>query len=178
MYGAGEPTGAVATIRRPVVDVFVLVAFVAIAVVVGVFGILVRTPEVAGWYATAPRPAWALPTTITGPIWFVLYLMMSVAAWLVWRQRIRRSVTNALVLYVSQLVLTSIWPPLFYGLVPALGIVAVWVGVANGVLLAITVVATIREFLRVEPRAAMLFAPYLLWILFLTSINVAIGVLY
>ena len=38
------------------------------------------------WYAALARPAWSPPNWIFAPVWTLLYLLMGVSAWLVWRR--------------------------------------------------------------------------------------------
>jgi benzodiazapine receptor len=95
----------------------------------------------------------------------VLYVMIAVAGWLVWR---RTGWTSALTVYAAQLILNAIWTPIFfdfgrYGLALA-DIVVLWA----------LIVATIVLFLRKSLPAAALLLPYLAWVTFATCLNVAI----
>src|SRR4051812_36816255 len=98
-----------------------LIAFLAISFGVAALGALSTIQNVNGWYAHADRAFWTPPNAVFGPIWTVLYTLMSVAAWLVWRERKSRDVRPALMAYVVQLVLNSLWTPVFFGLYPAAG---------------------------------------------------------
>jgi translocator protein len=152
-------------------SVLVLLAFLAIAAAVAFFGSLATTEQVNGWYADANQAPWTPPNALFGPAWTVLYTLMSVAAWLVWRERRRVRVGSALGWYVGQLALNSIWTPLFFALYPAIGSAALWLAFAVIVLLDIAVAVTIVLFWRVRRAAAVLLLPYLAWILFASSLN-------
>jgi tryptophan-rich sensory protein len=159
-----EPGGKVAS-------ALVLVAFLAIAAAVAVLGSLATTAQVDGWYADAQKAPWTPPNALFGPAWTVLYTLMSVAAWLVWRERDRVPVGSALGWYVGQLALNSIWTPVFFALYPVIGTTALWIAFAVIVLLDAAVIVTIVRFWRIRRAAAALMIPYLAWILFASSLN-------
>ena len=116
-------------------------------------------------YAALDLPSWAPPGWLFGPVWTVLYVLIAVSGWLVWRQA---GWNPALTVYAVQLVLNAIWTPLFFG-ADRYG-----VALAEIVLLDLAVVATIVLF-RVRHRvAAALLLPYLAWVLFATALNAAI----
>ena len=104
---------------------------------------------------------------------------MSVSAWLVWRERIRPEfgslVRAALTAYIIQLVLNAIWTPTFFGLYPALGISALWIALAIIVAIDVAVLVTMLRFWRVRRSAALLLIPYWAWVLYATTLNVAIA---
>jgi tryptophan-rich sensory protein len=121
-----------------------------------------------GWFAQLAKPAWNPPAWVFGPVWTLLYAMMAVAAWLVWREGGWRAHGRALSLFLLQWVLNALWTPLFFGLHrpgPAFAdIVALWMA------LAITVVC----FGRVRRMAGVLLLPYLAWVTFAAALNFAI----
>jgi benzodiazapine receptor len=134
---------------------------VAAAALIGGLGVAGTAQE----YGRLNQPTWAPPSWIFGPVWTVLYVMIAVAGWLVWR---RTGWTSALTVYAAQLILNAIWTPIFfdfgrYGLALA-DIVVLWA----------LIVATIVLFLRKSLPAAALLLPYLAWVTFATCLNVAI----
>ncbi|MEP6843898.1 MAG: TspO/MBR family protein, partial [Pseudolysinimonas sp.] len=82
----------------------VLIAFLAISFGVAALGGFSTIANVNGWYSEAAKAFWTPPNAVFGPVWTVLYSLMSVAAWLVWRERGRVNVRPALTVYVIQLV--------------------------------------------------------------------------
>ena len=163
---------------RPSRDVGALIAFLAISFAVAAFGTVSTISNVNGWYSTAFKAAWSPPNSLFGPVWIVLYTLMSVAAWLVWRERREmRPVAPALTIYVIQLVLNSLWTPLFFGAYPGWGPAALWIGFAVSVLLDIAVALTIIAFSHISRLAAWFLVPYLVWILFATTLNWALAAL-
>lgn len=155
----------------------VLVAFLAISFGVAALGSLATIQNVDGWYATAEKAAWNPPNAIFGPVWTLLYTLMSVAAWLVWRERKRVDVRPALTLYVVQLVLNALWTPVFFGLFPAIGGPALWIALAIILALDVLVLLTMLRFWLVRKAAAWMLVPYWAWVLFATTLNAALAVL-
>lgn len=151
--------------------------FLAISVAVAAFGSLTTISQVDGWYADAAKVAWTPPNWVFGPVWTVLYVLMAVAAWLVWLRRRTEYVTSALTLYVAQLFLNAVWTPVFFGGYAVLGEPALWVALAVIVLLDVCVAATILVFWPVSRTAALLLTPYLAWILYATTLNLGAAVL-
>jgi tryptophan-rich sensory protein len=157
----------------------VLVAFLASAYAVAALGSIATISQVDGWYADADKVSWNPPSALFGPVWTVLYALMAIAAWLVWRERERRpaEVRRALGSYVLQLVLNAIWTPLFFGLYPVIGVAALWIAAIVIVALDVAVLVTMLAFWRVRKVAAVLLIPYWAWVLFATTLNVGIAVL-
>ena len=117
------------------------------------------------WYAALAKPAWNPPNAIFAPVWSVLYGLMAVAAWLVWRRAGFSGAGAALGLFAVQLILNALWSYLFFGRhQPGLAfgdIVVLWVAILSVVLL----------FLRVDRVAGALLLPYLAWVSFAAYLN-------
>jgi translocator protein len=117
------------------------------------------------WYQTLERPAWAPPPWLFGPVWGVLYLLIAVAAWLVWKRHGFAGARTALALFLVQHVFNAAWSWVFFGLREpgwALAeIVALWA----------LIVATIAAFWPKHRLAAVLLVPYLLWVTFAAALN-------
>jgi translocator protein len=155
----------------------VLVAFLAISFGVAALGSLATIQNVDGWYETAEKASWSPPNAIFGPVWTLLYTLMSVSAWLVWRERKRVDVRPALTMYVVQLVLNALWTPVFFGLFPAIGAPALWIALAIILALDVLVLLTMLRFWPVRKAAAWMLVPYWAWVLFATTLNAAAAVL-
>jgi tryptophan-rich sensory protein len=153
------------TPRRQVLGLFaaILICFAAAGL-----GGLVTTPQIPGWYADLAKPSWTPPDWIFGPVWTLLYLMMAVAAWLVWRQAGFREAKLPLALFAIQLGLNSLWSMLFFGLqnpgAAAVEIILLWAAI----------LATLIAFWKRSPWAGGLLVPYLAWVSFAAVLNVAI----
>lgn len=120
------------------------------------------------FYRQLVQPAWAPPAAVFGPVWSLLYAMMGVAAWLVWRQGGWCRQQRLLTLFVIQLVVNALWSWLFFawhhGALAFADIVLLWL------LIAITLIG----FWRVRPLAGALLLPYLCWVGFAMALNYAV----
>jgi tryptophan-rich sensory protein len=131
-------------------------------------GSLITRPAIPGWYAELAKPAWTPPSWVFGPVWTALYIMMAVAAWLVWRKGGAAAAAVPLGLFLVQLALNVSWSPLFFGLHrPDLAFFVI-------VLLWCAILATLVAFWRVSPAAGWLLLPYLLWVTYASALNFAI----
>lgn len=120
------------------------------------------------FYAELQLPHWAPPGWVFGPVWTTLFAMMAVAAWLVWRRGGLRANRVALALFLAQLAANGLWSWLFFAWRQA-----AW-SFADIVLLWGLIAATFGLFFRVDKRAAVLLAPYLLWVTFAAVLNFSI----
>lgn len=114
------------------------------------------------WYAALQKPSWNPPAWLFGPAWTLLYTLMAIAAWLVWK---RVGFAKPLKLYFVQLALNAAWTPIFFG-AHQLG----W-ALFEIVLLWIAILATLVSFRRVNSTAGWLFVPYLAWVTFAMALN-------
>ncbi len=120
------------------------------------------------WYADLNKPAWNPPGWVFGPVWATLYVMMAIAALLVWRTGDRRPIRAPMILYGVQLAFNALWSFIFLGLhSPALAFVEV-------VLLAMAILATLVAFRRASRVAGMLMVPYLAWVGFAVVLHFVI----
>jgi tryptophan-rich sensory protein len=126
------------------------------------------TIQAGPFYSQLLRPDWAPPPTVFGPVWTVLYVLMGVAAWLVWRVGGFRAARPALTLFLVQLALNALWSWLFFGW--HLGALAF----ADILLLWALIVATLIAFWRIRPLAGALLVPYLLWVSFASALNYSV----
>ena len=154
-----------------------LAAFLAISFAVAAFGSLSTISNVGGWYADAEKPLWNPPNFLFGPVWTVLYTLMSVAAWLIWLRRDQPGARVALWTYVVQLVLNAVWTPVFFGAYPLIGPAALWVALAIILALDVAVLGTMLRFWPISRAAAWLLVPYWAWVLFATTLNAGLAVL-
>ncbi len=136
---------------------FGLLGWLAIVFVAAAFG-AVASIQAKSFYAVLVRPVWAPPASAFGPVWSVLYVLMGVAAWLIWRERDASHRQLALVLFFVQLMANALWSWLFFKW--HLGAVAF----TEVVILLALIIATIAVFWRISRWAAMLLLPYLAWV--------------
>jgi tryptophan-rich sensory protein len=146
-----------------------LIVSILLAEGVGIAGALFTAPAIPTWYAGLHKPALNPPMWVFGPVWTTLYLLMGIAAFLVWRRIGERpEVKAALVIYALQLLLNAIWSPGFFALhAPGAALVIIS-------LLWVAIVATIWKFYPISRAASYLLIPYLLWVSFASYLNFSI----
>lgn len=141
-----------------------LIALVACYAAAALGGVATAS-SVGTWYETLRKPTFNPPSWVFGPVWTILYGMMAVAAWLVWRDVEAPATRLPLLLFAVQLALNIIWSWLFFGLRQpgwaSLEIALLWLAIA----------ATLVAFRRVQPLAGWLLVPYLLWVSFASILN-------
>lgn len=143
-----------------------LVISLAISLGAGLLGTLLsgsmRTYETTYKPSLAP-PGWLFPV-----VWTILYVLMGIAAYLVSQSKSPHK-EQALQVYAIQLALNVLWSPLFFGLE------RYFLAFIVLILLWIAILATIRQFAKINPRAGRLLIPYLLWVTFAGYLNLAIA---
>lgn len=138
----------------------------------GALGAVFTRSAIPSWYAGLKKPAFTPPGWLFAPMWITLYLLMAVAAYLVWRKGLTHpGVRPALAAFVVQLLLNALWSPVFFGLrAPLAGAVVI-------VLLGLAIVLTIVLFWKISRPAALLLLPYILWVSLATALNISICLL-
>ena len=140
-----------------------LAVFVVLCLGGGAASGLVTPP--GEWYAQLAKPSWTPPPWLFGPAWTVLYLLMAVSGWLLWRGREQPEARRALAAFVVQLLLNLAWTPVFFGLhAPGAALAVILVLVA-------AIAATMALADRASRAAAVLLVPYLGWVCFATALN-------
>jgi benzodiazapine receptor len=128
----------------------------------------IASASAGAFYAELILPAWAPPGWVFGPVWTVLYILMAVSAWLVWRERGFSGARGALLLFIAQLGANALWSWLFFAW--RLGGFAF----AEVLLLWFLIAMTVFGFWRLKRFAAALLLPYLAWVAFASALNFAI----
>jgi translocator protein len=141
-----------------------LAGWLALAFAVAAVG-AVASVQAVSFYAQLVRPTWAPPASLFGPVWSVLYALMGIAAWLVWRERGAKARAVALALFVIQLTVNALWSWLFFAW--RLGALAF----ADVVVLVVLVALTLGAFWRVRPLAGAMLIPYLCWLVFAAALT-------
>ncbi len=144
-----------------------LIAWLAVSFIAAAIG-SAASIQAGSFYAQIDRPDWAPPPEVFGPVWTVMYALMGVAAWLVWRVAGFRAARTALTLFLTQLAINALWSWLFFGW--HLGALAF----ADVILLWVLIVATLVAFWRIRPLAGALLIPYLLWVSFASALNYSV----
>ena len=145
-----------------------LAGFVALAMAVAALGSLFTSSGMGSWYAALEKPSFNPPSWVFGPVWTTLYVMMAVAAWLVWKRAGAGAAGMALGAWLVQLALNLTWSGIFFGL-RAPG----W-AFAEIIVLWIAILLTTALFFRHSRVAGWLLVPYMAWVTFAAVLNFAI----
>lgn len=138
----------------------------------GIVGALFTTPSISTWYTTLTKPALNPPAWIFAPVWTTLYLLMGIAAFLIWQKGLKKKeVKTALLIFIGQLLLNGLWTILFFGFHQ------IFFALIEIVLLWCAILASIVTFSKLSRSAAYLLVPYLLWVTFATYLNAAFWIL-
>jgi benzodiazapine receptor len=147
-----------------------ILTVVVTCLVIGYFSGIVTRAAIITWYLTLVKPGFNPPNWIFAPVWSTLYIMMGIAAGLVW-DRIESNtelVKKALVIFALQLALNALWSYLFFGLMnPMLALLEI-------VILWLMIYETYVQFGKINKIAGYLFIPYLLWVSFAMVLNASI----
>ncbi|MDD3285086.1 MAG: tryptophan-rich sensory protein [Patescibacteria group bacterium] len=149
-------------------DYYLLFFSLILSLGAGAAGSIFTSANILSWYDFLNKPFFSPPNWLFAPVWTILYILMGLALFLVWRQGWHRDeVKRGLKLFLIQLGFNVIWSYFFFGLheprLAFLEIIALWLAIA----------ATIISFYRVDKRAAWLLLPYLLWVSFAAFLNYA-----
>ncbi|KKS02710.1 MAG: hypothetical protein UU64_C0011G0033 [candidate division WWE3 bacterium GW2011_GWF2_41_45] len=130
------------------------------------------TPNINTWYASLNKPFFNPPNWIFGPMWSILYILMAVALYLVWKKEYaQQEKSKALILYAIQLTLNTLWSVIFFGMKePAIAL-------ADIAILELVIILTAKSFKKFSPMAGKLLIPYIMWVGFAAILNLSIVVL-
>jgi tryptophan-rich sensory protein len=146
-----------------------LIVSLGVCQAAGFIGSIFTRPAISTWYAELSKPRFTPPDWVFGPVWIALYILMGIAAFLVWRRGFHHQVVKrALAFFGVQLVLNALWSYFFFGLKSPLA------GLIEISILGIAVILTVQRFLRVSRPAGLLLIPYFLWVAFATGLNLSI----
>ena len=144
-----------------------LIAWISVCFIAAGIGAMASV-QADSFYAQLVRPEWAPPSGWFGPVWTMLYLLMGIAAWLVWSIGGFGAATKALTLFLVQITANAIWSWLFFawhlGAWAFVDIILLWVLIA----------ATLIAFWRIRPLAGVMLIPYILWVSFATLLNYSV----
>jgi tryptophan-rich sensory protein len=144
-----------------------ILVLVVTCLAIGYFSGMVTRSAITTWYPTLVKPSFNPPNWIFAPVWSMLYIMMGVAAGLVWNRidHEKEAVKNALICFAVQLGLNALWSYLFFGLknplLAGVEIIVLW----------LMIYETYTKFAKINSIAGYLLLPYLLWVSFAMVLN-------
>lgn len=124
--------------------------------------------EIPGWYATLQKPSFNPPNWLFGPVWTLLYILMGISFWLIWKSDDSTLKNKAMLFFAIQLALNFFWSIIFFSLHQTgwalLEIALLWV----------FILLSIISFHPVSRTAAYLLVPYICWVSFASALNFSI----
>ena len=145
--------------------------FICIAICLAIGGVsgYFTTSEITTWYATLNKPSFNPPNWIFGPVWSILYFLMGISLWLIWKNEISSSIKyKAIFIFAIQLILNFFWSIIFFSLHQ------LSFALAEIILMWFFILFSIIRFHPISKTAAYLLIPYLCWVSFATVLNFAI----
>jgi benzodiazapine receptor len=140
-----------------------------IVLAIGAVAGLVTAPQIAGWYSTLVKPPYNPPAWLFAPVWSALYVLIAIAAYLVWQRRDNSTnYLTARAVYIIQLLLNFSWSIVFFGFHSIIG------GLLIIILLWMMILLTIRWFGKFSKATGWLLLPYFLWVSFAAILNYSI----
>ncbi len=138
----------------------------------GIISGLIANTGMNPWFETLNKPSWNPPAYLFAPVWTLLYLLMGISLWLIWKSNTPAAQKiNLIILFSSQLFLNFWWSIIFFKFhSPALAL-------ADIILLLILILFTIITFSKISKPAAGLLVPYTAWVSFATILNSTIWAL-
>ena len=140
---------------------------VAICLAVGYLSSIVTQSSIKTWYPTIEKPSFNPPNWVFAPVWTMLFIMMGIAAGMVWNklESNKELVKKGLLFFTIQLLLNALWSYLFFGLNNIL------LALIEIILLWLIIYETYLVFKQIDKRASYLLIPYLSWVGFATILT-------
>ncbi|MEN9338507.1 MAG: hypothetical protein RI945_232 [Candidatus Parcubacteria bacterium] len=153
-------------------NTFKFLVSIIIAEGTGLIGSIFTMPNIPTWYADIVKPSWVPPSSVFAPVWTLLFFLMGLAFFLVWKKGFKmKNVKTGMTMFLVQLLLNIIWSILFFGLQnPGAAFVEI-------IILWIFILFTIISFSKVSKLAAWLLVPYIAWVTFASILNYTIWIL-
>lgn len=149
------------------IHIMALIFFILVSQAAGILGSFFTFSAIDSWYQFLAKPPLTPPDWIFGPVWTLLYALMGIATYLVWRGAHPKK-WRAIGLFLAHLIVNAAWSIIYFGEQSILGALAVII------LLDVLVIWIILRYWNISKTAAYLLIPYLLWILFATYLNAGI----
>jgi translocator protein len=147
-----------------------IVFFVALCLAVGYLSSIVTQSNIKTWYPTIEKPSFNPPNWVFAPVWTLLFIMMGIAAGLIWNkiEENKELVKKGLLFFTIQLLLNALWSFLFFGLHNIL------LASVEIILLLLIIYETYLIFKQIDKKASLLLIPYMAWVSFASILTISI----
>ncbi|QDW25895.1 tryptophan-rich sensory protein [Pedobacter sp. KBS0701] len=134
---------------------------IAITLGVGALGGWATAQSVKTWYPTLNKPSFNPPNWLFAPVWTTLYILIGIAAYLVWIKRDKIvHFPRTVAIYLIQLILNLGWSFIFFYLHE------IGFALAEIILLLIIIIINAAMFYEINKWAGVIFVPYIFWVTF------------
>ena len=151
-------------------QIIFLFSFIALSLLTGYLGSQLTGVSMSESYLNlSSKPVFSPPAWIFAPVWFILYVLMGISAYLIWRLRKKENAKKPLIFFFVQLVLNLLWPIIFFGLGQY------FLAFIEIMILLVMIILMMISFSKISKTSAYLLLPYLLWVGFASMLNLAIA---
>jgi translocator protein len=148
--------------------ILALVSWLVSCFAVASVSFIFSAPAIPTWYAALVKPPLNPPNWVFAPVWTILYTLMAVAVWLIWKTRPSTCRISGMRLFLVQLLFNFLWSWIFFSRHQ------IATAVVDILLLLVAILLTILSFKKMNHTAAWLMVPYLAWVAFAAYLNIAI----
>lgn len=142
---------------------------VGICILAGGLGTIFTVSSISTWYTTLNKPAFSPPNYLFAPVWTILYILIGISLYLVWKKGIKtKKSREAVYTFGVQLFLNAVWSPIFFGYKN------IFLALIVIILMLFFIIKTIVLFAKIDKKAAYLLYPYAAWVSFATILNFSV----
>ncbi len=147
---------------------FKLIISIVVCQFAGIIGTIFTRKNITIWFSNLNKPEFNPPDWVFAPVWITLYFLMGISFYLIWNNVNNPATKTAIIIFIFQLVLNSLWTIIFFGLkspgIAFLEIIVLW----------IFILICIIQFYPISITASVLLIPYLIWVSFASILNYSI----
>lgn len=152
-------------------NIYLFISMLLLPQLIGYANVLI-TGKDTQIYQALNKPSFAPPSSLFGPVWIFLYLLMGYSSYrIALFYKTDKKARRAYTLYLLQLLLNFFWPILFFQFL------LFEIALINIILLAVLIFICVVLFHKLDSLAGVCMVPYLLWVMFATLINYFIVIL-
>jgi translocator protein len=145
---------------------------IAICQATGIISALLTNTQNNDWYNTIIKPSWNPPGYLFGPVWTILYFLIAISLWIIWKSDANEILKKqAILFFAAQLFLNFWWTILFFKFQSP---VAAFIEIIVMILL---IIITIFRFSEISKTASWLLVPYISWVCFAALLNYNLWIL-
>ena len=117
------------------------------------------------WYSEITLPTFNPPSWVFGPVWTILYIFMSVAAWIAWNKSSNKKVLQV---YFVHLFFNAIWSVIFFGFHQ------IFIALIDLGIILVFIIWLMKIYYQINKISFVLMIPYLLWSSYALVLNATI----